>query len=53
MFVPYILLDRQDEFVSVAEYYCYLIEHTECRFWFACADDSPELVAFAEAYGGC
>jgi hypothetical protein len=50
VFVPYILLDRQDEFSSVAEYYRHLTEHTDCRFWFACADDSPELVAFAEEY---
>jgi len=53
VFIPYILLDRQDEYASVADYYRYLIEHTECRYWFACADDSPKLLAFAEAYGGC
>jgi hypothetical protein len=50
VFIPYILLDRQDAFASVTEYYRYLIEETECRYWFACADDSPEMLAFAEEY---
>ena len=50
MFVPYILLDRQDEFSSVAQYYRYLIEETDYRYWFACADDSPEILTFAKPY---
>jgi hypothetical protein len=52
VFIPYILLDRQDEFASVTEYYRHLIEGTDCRFWFACAEDSPEMLDFAAEYGG-
>ena len=51
--VPYILLHRQSEFSSTVEYYTYLIEHSHprCRFWFACADDSPETLEFVARYG--
>jgi hypothetical protein len=53
VFVPYIILDRQDEFRSVTEYYRHLMEETDpsYRFWFACADDSPDVLAFAREYG--
>ncbi len=53
VFVPYILLDQQDEFQSVAEYYRYLVQKTDpsYRFWFACPDDSPSTLAFVSEYG--
>jgi hypothetical protein len=53
VFIPCILLDRQSEFQSVVEYYRYLIEETDpsFRFWFACADDSPEMLDFARQFG--
>jgi hypothetical protein len=53
VFVPYIILDRQSKFHSVAEYYRYLVEQTDpsYRFWFACPDDSPDMLAFAREYG--
>jgi hypothetical protein len=49
VFIPYIMLDRQDHFQSVTEYYRHLLDTTDSnyRFWFACAGDSPEMVTFA------
>jgi hypothetical protein len=54
VFVPYIMLDRQGEFESVTEYYRHLLQATgsSCRFWFACAGDSPEMRAFAREIAG-
>jgi hypothetical protein len=50
--VPGIVLDKQDRFRSIGEYYRYLLEETgsEWRFWFACGD-SPDQVDFARQYG--
>jgi hypothetical protein len=52
VFVPYIMLHMQREYASVTEYYRALIEQTDSRFrfWFACADDLPETLEFAQAY---
>ena len=49
VFVPYIMLDRQTAFQSVTQYYRHLLDTTgpSYRYWFACAGDSPELLAFA------
>ena len=54
VFVPYIMLEQQSEFQSVVEYYRYLVEGTDpsFRFWFACGDDSPDMVAFAREVNG-
>ena len=54
VFVPYIMLEQQSEFQSVVEYYRYLVEETDpsFRFWFACRDDSPDMVAFAREVNG-
>lgn len=53
VFIPYILLHKQSEFTSTVDYYRWLITHAPqgYRFWFACADDSPEMQAFAAEYG--
>jgi len=53
VFIPYLLQHKQDEFMSTAAYYRHLIENTDrkFRFWFACAEDSEELLAFARQYG--
>lgn len=53
VFIPYILLHQQSEFQSTADYYRYLLRETDSRyrFWFACADDSPEMLTFAQEYG--
>jgi hypothetical protein len=52
VFIPYIILHKQEEFASTVAFYRHLIEHAgpEFRFWFACADDSEEMLAFAEEY---
>jgi hypothetical protein len=54
VFVPYILLHKQDQFTSISEYYRWLLENTpqSFRYWFAFADDSPEALRFAEVWGG-
>lgn len=48
VFIPYIMLNKQKEFASVAEYYRQLLDRARpgCRFWFACCDDSPEMQTF-------
>lgn len=52
VFIPYIALDQQNRFQSVSEYYRFLIEKTDTRFrfWFACADDSAEMIEFVDEY---
>jgi hypothetical protein len=52
VFIPYLLVDRQDRFRNTAEYYRYLLEHTpdRYRFWFACSEDTPELLSFAREF---
>ena len=54
VFVPYILLYRQDQFQNTAEYYRFLIEKSPAnyRFWFACTEETPEMLAFVEEFGG-
>jgi hypothetical protein len=49
VFIPYIMLDQQDDFASATAYYRHLLAtcDEDVRFWFACADDAPEMVAFA------
>ena len=51
--VPYILLEKTDRFQTVTEYYRYLLEQwgSKFRFWFACAEDTPEFLSFAETFG--
>jgi hypothetical protein len=53
VFIPYIMLDRQERFRTVAEFYSWLVRETDSRFrfWFACADDSPEMIEFARQFG--
>lgn len=53
VFIPYILLHKQDTFESVGEYYRWLLASTprHFRYWFAFADDSPEALRFAEEFG--
>ncbi len=51
--VPYILLNKADQFQSVTAYYRYLLDQwgNKFRFWFACAEDTAEFCTFAETYG--
>ena len=53
VFVPYLSLEKQDDFASQAEYYEHLLNHTpdSYRFWFAFPDESEEATAFATAHG--
>ena len=53
VFVPYILLHKQDQYGSLSQYYRWLLENTpqSYRYWFAFADDSPEALAFAAEFG--
>ncbi|MGC9347175.1 MAG: hypothetical protein ACP5JG_03460 [Anaerolineae bacterium] len=48
VFIPYIMLEQQETFKSVFEYYHHLLATTDpsVRFWFACTDDSAEARAF-------
>jgi hypothetical protein len=52
--IPYIVLEKTDRFASISAYYRYLLENfgNEFRFWFACAEDTPELVNFAKECAG-
>jgi hypothetical protein len=53
VFIPYILLFRQEQFESAAAYYRHLIENTpdKFRFWFACTEETPEMLDFVRQYG--
>jgi len=53
VFIPYILLDRQSQFSSVVDYYRWLLKNTpdSYRYWFACAEDTPETRSFAGLMG--
>jgi hypothetical protein len=53
VFIPYVLGYRQKQFQNTAEYYRYLIEESPAnfRFWFACAEETPEMLRFVEEYG--
>ena len=53
VFIPYILLHKQDRFEGVGDYYRWLLANTPkyFRYWFAFADDSPEALRFAEDFG--
>jgi len=53
VFIPGILLYRQVQFQNTADYYRFLIEKSpaNCRFWFACTEETPEMLAFVEEYG--
>jgi hypothetical protein len=54
VFVPYIMLNKQKEFTSTVQYYRHLLDSSrgKRRFWFACADDSPESIEFAQSVMG-
>ncbi|MHB9134160.1 MAG: uroporphyrinogen decarboxylase/cobalamine-independent methonine synthase family protein [Armatimonadota bacterium] len=49
VFIPYIIMDRQDRFSNPYEYYRYLLEETEYRYWFALGDDE-EAQAFVRGH---
>jgi hypothetical protein len=51
VFIPYIMLNRQDTFPSALDYYRHLLDSTppHYRYWFALGDDSAEARAFAES----
>ena len=51
--IPYISLDKQDDYASVTDYYEFLLASTDNthRFWFAFPDDSDEAIAFAKRHG--
>jgi len=51
--VPYIILHKQAQFKSTAQFYRYLIENyaDRFRFWFACAEDDEDSLSFARQYG--
>jgi hypothetical protein len=53
VFVPYILLHKQDQYGSLSEYYRWLLGNTpqSYRYWFAFADDTPEALAFVAEFG--
>ena len=53
VFIPYILLYQQECFQNTAEYYRYLIENSPAnfRFWFACTEETPEMLEFVRKYG--
>jgi hypothetical protein len=53
VFVPYILLHKQDQFQTVSAYYRWLLENTPAhyRYWFAFSDESPDALAFAAEFG--
>ena len=52
-FIPYILLYQQERFQNTAEYYRYLIEESppNYRYWFACTEETPEMLEFVREYG--
>jgi hypothetical protein len=52
VFVPYIILHKQNRFAGVGEYYRYLLETSgrQFRFWFACQTDDEDMLAFAREY---
>jgi hypothetical protein len=54
VFIPYIMLERQNRFVSQLDYYRYLLAETpqHYRYWFALGDDGPEARAFAAKMEG-
>ncbi len=47
VFIPYIMLDKQDRFSTTEEFYRYLLNETGHRYWFACAEDTLEMIEFA------
>ncbi|MSR65630.1 MAG: hypothetical protein EXS18_07610 [Verrucomicrobiae bacterium] len=49
VFIPYIAIDQQNEFKSMAEFWRHLLRETDrtYRFWFACCDESAETIEFA------
>ena len=51
VFIPYIMLEQQETFKSVIEYYHHLLEITDpsVRFWFACMDDAAEAREFVKS----
>ncbi|NQU39718.1 MAG: hypothetical protein HQ523_07180 [Lentisphaerae bacterium] len=51
--IPYISLDKQEDFASVTDYYEFLLASTDAthRFWFAFPEDSDEAIAFAKRHG--
>lgn len=50
--VPMIVLDKQDEFETICDYYRHLLDHTDShiRFWFACSDDAVGALDFAREW---
>lgn len=52
VFVPIVLLDQQERFSSISEYYRYLIAETPAhyRYWFIMLTDDPEARAFMADY---
>jgi hypothetical protein len=50
--VPYVLLHKTDQFQSTVQYYRYLLDHygQRHRFWFACTEETEEMVAFAKEF---
>ncbi|MBN2089158.1 hypothetical protein JW964_06080 [candidate division KSB1 bacterium] len=51
VFIPFISLDKQREFSSIATYYDFLLKNTDARFWFAFPEDTEEAIEFAIKYG--
>jgi hypothetical protein len=52
-FVPNIMLEKQDAFSSVSQYYRHLLDETPdgFRYWFIFPSDTEEALRFAKDYG--
>jgi hypothetical protein len=53
VFIPYISIDKQDDYASVTDYYESLLASTSetHRFWFAFPEETEEAIAFAKRHG--
>jgi hypothetical protein len=53
VFIPYVSLDKQDEFRSSVDFYEHLLRSTDSshRYWFAFPDDGADAIAFASRHG--
>ncbi len=53
VFIPYIALEKQQQFDSAAAYYHHLLDRhgDRCRFWFAWPDDTTEARGFIDRVG--
>ena len=50
--IPYILVNKTNRYASVTNFYRRLLDQRDQRhrFWFACAEDTPEFLEFARKY---